>query len=86
MDCLDVFVQAPLLSELLVTKLALFRLHVSVQPQVPGVGLLLKGQSTNRTLGHLGTDSKVRGHVSHQRLVILEWRNNITLEAIFAVR
>ena len=72
MDCLDVFVQAPLLSELLVTKLALFWLHVPVEPQVSGVRLLLEGQSTNGTFGHLGTDSEVRGHVSHQRLVILK--------------
>ena len=72
MDCLDVFVQASLLSELLVTKLALFRLNVAVQPQVSGVRLLLESQATDRTFGHLGTDSEVRGHVSHQRLVILK--------------
>ena len=72
MNSLDMFVQTAFFTKLLVAVRTYFGDDIAMQPQMPGVALLLQGEAANRTTCHLRRHPKVMEHVAHQGLVVFE--------------
>lgn len=64
--------QASLLPEVLAAKRTLLDDGGPVQPQVSGEAFLLKSETADGAIRHLGRDAEVAQHVAHEGLVILE--------------
>lgn len=69
---LHVLLQASLLPEFFVAKLASFGHYGAVKPEVSGVALLLQRQPADGAGRHLGGDPEVTEHVAHQGFVVFE--------------